>query len=284
MKKDKLKSFFRKEDVRFVGWNVLAAVVLAVVLLSGLILWLQRYTEHGVEIEVPEVTGLYLEEAQAILQGQGLNCEVIDSTFSTKVPLGTIVEQTPPAQSKVKNGRAIYLIMNAQSKPKVMLPNLYDMSYRQAVSMLKGVGIVVEEIVYEPSEYKDLVLDVCEARGENGESRGKSIEAGKLLEEGAKVVLVVGQGMGTERTAVPDLLGKSLTEARNYLRSKYLTLGAVVYDEEMTEENAEQFVVYAQTPAAGEVILEGTRVDIRLSTDINKVMTSKVAVEEDDFF
>lgn len=265
-----------KPDVKFVGINVLIAIVIVVILLTVLISWLRSYTEHGVEITVPDVTGLYLEEAAPILEAEGLTLQVIDSTFSDKVPLGAIVEQNPPALSHVKHGRHIYIIMNANFRPKVMLPDLYDISYRQAIATLKGLGIEVEEIVYEPSEYKDLVLDI--RRGE------EVLAAGSMVEEGEKLVLVVGRGMGTEMTKTPDLRGKSLHDARAYIRSFYLTFGSYVYDEEPTEEDIEQYIVYQQTPEAGEQVLEGTRVDIKLSKDIEKAITTDNKETEEDFF
>lgn len=265
-----------KPDVKFIGINVVIAVVIAIVLLVILLSRLRSYTEHGQEVEVPNVTGMYLEEAGPILEAEGLRAEIIDSTFSDKVPLGSIVEQNPQSGSHVKHGRAIYLIMNARFRPQVMLPELYDLSYRQAIATLNGLGIGVEEIVYEPSEYKDLVLDI--RRGE------ESLPVGSKVEEGEQLVLVVGRGMGTEMVKVPDLKGKSLQDARSYLRSLYLTMGTYTYDEEPTEENIDQYVVIQQTPQAGEQVLEGTRVDMKLSTNIEKAFTVDTKDNEEDFF
>ena len=158
----------------------------------------------------------------------------------------------------------------------VPLPDLTDMSYRQAQATLQQLGLVVDEIEYEPSEYKDLVLDI--RRG------GESLAAGTRLEEGSRVTLVVGYGKGTEQVAVPDLRGKSLTEARALLLSSYLTVGIVDYDEEVTDENREMFTVYRQSPAAGTSILQGSHVDVSLSTDLEKAVTEDNRDEEDVFF
>ena len=53
------------------------------------------------------------------LTAQGLKMEVIDSTYSNKKPLGTLVEQTPAAGAKAKSGRVVYVIQNARFKRPV---------------------------------------------------------------------------------------------------------------------------------------------------------------------
>ena len=88
-------SFFDQSDLKFVGWNIAAAVIVGIAILISLILWLRKYTQHGVEVEVADVRGLVQQEAEPLLSAQGLNLVVIDSTYSNKVPFGTIVEQDP---------------------------------------------------------------------------------------------------------------------------------------------------------------------------------------------
>lgn len=272
----KKTAFCASKSLVFVLKNIGIAILIIILILVGVILWLRKYTLHGTEIEVPMITSMFLEEAAPILENAGLTYQVIDSTFSEKVPLGTIVEQTPPKSSKVKPGRTIYLIINAQQRPKVILPELHDIGYRQVQTTLKALGIEVDSISFEPSEYKDLVLDI--------RYQDLSIPAGTQLEAGSTVQLVVGRGKGTELVPTPDLRGKNLQEVRTLLVSQYLTLGGIYYDEEVSDENKDLFVVFSQTPEAGEEILEGSRVDIQLSTDINKVIHSDNTANEDDFF
>ena len=100
--KMKQKSDWKSSKWAFILYNLAAAGIVLLCIVLGVMLFLNKYTRHGVEIVVPEVTGLYLEEAKITLEAEGLHIEVIDSTYSTKVPLGTIVEQTPAAGSKVK--------------------------------------------------------------------------------------------------------------------------------------------------------------------------------------
>lgn len=270
-----LKKFFTS-GIGVIVINLLIALVVGLVLIACTLGWLGKYTRHGEEVQVPDIKGLFVEEAAMIVQQEGMTIQVIDSTYNRKLPLGTIVDQNPQAESMAKRDRVLYVVVNARQLRQVPLPDLRDVSYRQAEASLKGIGLEVEDVVYEPSVYKDLVLDV--RKGE------MSIEPGTRLNEGTKVVLVVGFGAGTEMVRVPDLTGKSKEAARAALLSSRLIIGSVSYDEELTEENVQNFVVYEQSLHSGVEILEGSRVDIKMTTSLEKAASAAIADDEEDFF
>lgn len=267
-------SFFDKSDLKFVGVNVILAVVAGIAILVVLISYLRTYTEHGVEVEVADVRGLVEAEATPLLSAQGLSLVVIDSTYSDKVPFGTIVDQDPKPNSHAKHGRSVYVTINATTKRQVTMPNLQDISYRQAETTLRGMGLEVDTIYdYEPSMYRDLVLDV--------KSNGESVPPGEKIAVGTKVRLVVGFGQGTEEVEVPSVIGMTLQEARRTLLAHRLIVGAVTFDDE--DDGAPQFV-YRQIPAAGEKRIEGETVALKLSKNIEKAVTGNDNSGEDEWF
>ena len=264
---------FDKKDLKFVGWNILLAIVVGVLVLVILLIWLKSYTQHGVEVEVEDVTGMSVSEAETILASQGLVLNVIDSTYSSKVPFGTIVDQNPKALSHAKKGRDVYVIINATSRPQVVMPNMQDMSSRQALTTLRNLGLSVDTTFdYEPSAFRDLVLDV--------KSGGKSIEPGTKLAQGTRVRLVVGYGRGTQQVSVPSVIGLNLQSARSMLLGHRLTVGAVQRDED-PQEGVEQ-VVYRQSPSPGEMLVEGETVALYLSSDIEKAVLHNNAKDDND--
>lgn len=271
------KSFWKETKLGFVLMNLLLAVAVVVVCIIVVVQCMKHYTEHGVEVTVPNVTALYIEEARMTLAAEDLQIEVIDSTFSTKTPLGTIVEQTPAAGSKAKHGRVVYVIQNARFRRPVVLPELRDASLRQAEATLKSIGLVIDKIEYEPSTYKDIILDVQATSGE-------PILGGASVPEGSSVVLIVGRGQGTEEVTVPLLTGKSLNEARSWLLSALLTIGIVEYDVPPTDEDIDQYVVYSQSPQNGMVVVEGTSVNVKMSKDIEKTIINDNEEDEEEFF
>lgn len=272
------KRLWRENSLIFILKMFALAAIIGAGIVVAVIYWLSQYTHHGEEVGVPDITGMYITEADMLLRGQDLQLVVVDSTYSKKVPLGTIVEQNPPADALVKHGRYIYVVVNARAVRQVLLPKLTDMSLRQAEAALRTAGLSVEDIEYEPSEYKDLVLDV--KRGE------ESLAEGTRLPEGSSVILVVGFGIGTEQVSVPDLTGLSISAARARLLECRLIPGAVNYLEELTEDNAAQFVIYDQTPAPDELLLEGSRVNVSATTDAMRAAESAHgnASREEDFF
>ena len=271
----KKADIFDKSDLKFIGWNIVIAILAGIGILAGLIAYLRHYTEHGVEVDVTDVRGLLVAEASPLLSDQGLHLVVVDSTYSDKVPFGTIVEQDPKPMSHAKHGRAVYVTINATTKRHITMPNLQDMSYRQAETTLRGMGLEVDTVYeYEPSEFRDLVLDV--------KCGDESVRPGERLAVGTKVRLVVGFGRGTEEVEVPSVIGLSLQDARSLLLSRRLTIGAVSYDEPKAE-GVTQYV-YRQTPNAGEKLVEGETVALRLSADIEKAASGGVAPSEEEWF
>ena len=272
-----LKTFLKETKTGFVLTNVLVAIVVVVVFISIVLAYTRHYTEHGVEVDVPDVTGLYLEEARITLSSDDLRMEVIDSTFSDKTPLGTIVEQTPAGGSRAKHGRIVYVIQNARFRRPVVMPELRDVSLRQAQASLHSLGLTTADVLYEPSTYKNIILDVQDTNGD-------AILAGSSVPEGSSVVLIVGKGQGTAGVTVPLLTGKTLNEARSWLLSAMLTMGIVEYDAEPTEEDKDTYIVYSQTPSSGTIVVEGTSVNVKMSKDIEKTITTDNEVDEEEFF
>ena len=147
----------------------------------------------------------------------------------------------------------------------------------KAEAMINSLGLNIAEVVYEPSMFKNIVLDVrvCDS----------SLVTGTRLEEGTQVTLVIGKGKGEKQVTVPPIVGKSLEEARSWLLANSLTMGSVEYDIQPSEEIQEQYVIYQQTPQSGIVVVEGTSVNIKLTTDIEKALvTGGGEAEEEDFF
>ena len=267
------KGFFNKHDLKFVGQNIILAAILGFLALVVLALWLRAYTQHGKEVTVEDVRGMSVAEAQAIITAQGLHLEVIDSTYSRKVPFGTVVEQDPRPNSHAKNGRMVYVTINASSRPQVVMPNLQDMSYRQAEATLRGLGIRVDSTYeYRPSTFRDLVLDV--------KQNGVSVQPGDKIPEGSRVRLVVGFGQGTEQVEVPSVVGLPIQDARRVLLAKRLIVGGVYYDE--PEEEGVSSFVYRQEPAAGETRIEGETVTLYLSKDVDKAVHASFSHDSEE--
>lgn len=180
----KFTDFFKKHPLtKHICYMLLVAVLLIIVVL----IWLMAYTNHGEQQVVPDVCGLNVESAAMLIEGKGLRYEVIDSVYSKNVQKGCIVEQDPVAGSLVKEDRIIYIVTNASLDRMEALPNVVDISLRQAITTLEAADFKVVKITTKPSEYKDLVLGVYLS--------GKSVNPGEMIRAESGLELYVGSGM-----------------------------------------------------------------------------------------
>lgn len=270
------KKFWNDSFWAFALKNIIAALALVAVLIFVVFYSLDKYTHHGEAVEVPELRGLYEGEADVLLHNSELHYQIVDSTYDKHHKLGTILEQTPGAGTMVKKGRSIYLIVNSKTKRQVPVPEVRDLSCRQAEAILRTLSIKVGEVIRKPAEYQDLVLDLL--------YKGEALEAGTRIEEDSQVTLVIGETREKEMTVVPNVKGMSLSEARETLLSKDLVVGMADYD---VEPSGNEFLyrVYRQSISGGRQVEKGKRVDLFLTSDPNKVQNEGGGQNvEDEFF
>lgn len=175
--------------------NLVVAAVLTCGVIWGVLHWLDVYTRHNEAVIVPDVKGMKLEEAETFFRNNGLRYNVIDSVFSKDVAPGAIVELVPNVGSKVKEGRIVFVTINALTAQMAVMPEVEDLSFRQAYALLRSRGFNTIEIEYVPGDYKDLAIGV--------ELRGRVLEKGEHVPLTAPLTLKVSSG---DAEMVPDSL------------------------------------------------------------------------------
>jgi beta-lactam-binding protein with PASTA domain len=149
--------------------------------------WITYTTHHGQEITVPDLSKLSAEQAEEKLNAIDLDYTILDTVdFRPEFPKLTVVEQEPKAGSKVKEGRKIYIKINASTYTMVSVPYLIEKTYRQAVPTLEAVGLLEGTITYKPYLGKDMVLEM--------RMNGKKLKAGDKVLKSSKIDLVLGDG------------------------------------------------------------------------------------------
>lgn len=166
--------------------NLLIAVFVSLALVYGVLKWLDSYTRHNEAVVVPDVKGLQVEDAAAFFKNNSLRYNVIDSVFSRDVKPGAIVELVPAAGSKVKEGRIVFITVNANTSQMGTIPEVEDLSFRQAYALLRARGFENIQIEYVPGDFKDLVVDVT--------SRGRSLQKGNHVPLTSSLILRVSSG------------------------------------------------------------------------------------------
>lgn len=175
----------------------LMAIAVTLGIIWGVLRWLDTYTRHNEAVVVPDIKGMKLEEADAFLSNSRLRYNVIDSVFSKEVAPGAIVEVVPNVGSKVKEGRILFITINALTSQMATIPEIEDLSFRQAYALLKSRGFNKIEIEYVPGDYKDLAISV--------ELNGRALNKGEHVPLTASLTLIVSSG-----DAMPDSLSMQM--------------------------------------------------------------------------
>lgn len=246
---------------------ILAPVAIALLILLGAWLWLGSYTRHSVSKKVPDLRARTFEEASQVLEAMGLHAEVIDSVYTDDAPKGSVVDQDPDSGKFVKPDRTVYLVMNA-SQPKMLnMPDLVNLSKRQAISVLDIIGLKVSEIQYRPDPCLDCVLAQL--------YKGQPIAADARIRKGEPITLVLGQGQNGERVPVPDVRGMGFEEMKAVLSLAALKLGLVVEVAGCGNSGCDTALatVARQSPTSspGNLISPGGLVDVWLTMDSTAV-------------
>jgi beta-lactam-binding protein with PASTA domain len=148
-----------------------------------------RYiTFHGKEYELPDFTGFDMQQIEQFEEGENIydyKFVITDSMFVPDKKGGTVLSQDPAPKSKVKKGRKVYLSIVASSMPKIEMPNLIDLSLRQAENVLQSNDLKLGQVIYKASKYPDAVLEQ--------RYKGRVIAVGTPIPYQSAITLIVGK-------------------------------------------------------------------------------------------
>jgi beta-lactam-binding protein with PASTA domain len=271
-----LKEFLKSKTFKR---NALAAIGIFIFLIVLNMFFLRIYTNHGNSVEIPELKGKTSDEVAAILDDLDLRFQIGDSVYSKETAPGTVLDQYPKAGMKVKENRIIFITLCALSQEMIAMPQLTDISYRQAINLIESNGLIAGNIEYQPSEFPNLVLEQ--------KVDGKRIGVGEKIAKGSVVDLVLGSDSNGEASEVPTLFGRNLAEARLTIGEAFLNVGTINWDESIiTEEQKNKALIWKQTPDPAEIfeVARGTAIDIWLTLDPTKLQAKTQEEEPENSF
>jgi serine/threonine-protein kinase len=240
---------------------ILLGILLVIILLNSIIMpW---YVRHDTLVQVPSVVGLNYDEAVKILDDAGLEGVQGDIRYDATKPIGTVIDQNPPAERTVKDGRRIYLIVSG-GEQLYDVPNLVGRTLREGKFTLAQRNLELLEVETKPSAQYPAGIIVSQI-----ESPGSKVK------KGTKIGVVVSTGMEAGDLKIPDLIGKNLEEAKKILIANKFAIGKINYQPTTTVPlNA----VVDQYPKANTLAKENQKIDLFVNREIKK--TVKPADEE----
>lgn len=261
--------------------NLVIAIALALVIFFTFFLLLDKITGHGDYIKVPEIKGKNIEEAKKLLESQGFQVQVQDSVYYDSLAKLSVVKQAPEPNQLVKVNRTVYLTVNRAEAPMVAIPNFVGQTYRSVQLQLNTLGLKIGDTSTRPDFAVGSVLEQL--------YNGNTLKPGTRVPMGSRISFVLGGGVQNSEMTVPDLLGMTFGEARVFLESNELLLGAVVVDGAISD-SASAFVI-KQSPARRDEegrpirIRGGQLIDLWISMDKSKMDTiqkPKTVMEKTD--
>ena len=197
-------------------------------------------------LEMPNVVGINLKDAEEILKNKNLEYEVIKSQYNSKYKKDFVIWQKPKFRKMVREERPVYLIVSKGAE-KLVMPNVEGMPMREARVKLINYGLEIGKIEYEFSEIipQDTVIS-------------QSIRKGSKIQYGDRISIVVSKG-SENMLSVPNLVGLPVEEIEDILSEYNLRLGVINY---LPDETYQEGFVLEQFPPAGEKALKNSYVDI----------------------
>jgi eukaryotic-like serine/threonine-protein kinase len=266
-----LKSILRSKTLYIsLGSIALAGIILAL-LLDFVIM--PNYTNYNQGVTVPDVTKISLDEAEDLLESYGLRYEVLDRRAHTAYPANYIIDQAPSAKQLVKPNRKIYLTVNTAVTPQTVVPDVTSMHLRNAEIQLENNGLAVGTRSYESSRFRNTIIR-------------QSVAPGDTVDRGTVVNLVVSDGLGTRIVDVPELTGKSLSEAQQLIMRAGLRVGEIRFEpsRELTPNTIISFSPNQRRLTEGETLLlvVSERFDAREESETGAIIDDTTAVAPPD--
>ncbi len=251
-------------------WQLWVSLVAMGLLCFGLYhftfrVWLDSYTNHNKEIEIPDLSKMTIQQAIKTLDSLQLTYEIDSIRHDSAKPVYAVLDFYPAKGFKVKEGRRIFIKSNPNGWRPVGLPDIVGKSKRLAFTQLKLAGLEVGDTIYEPDIAKDAVLRVL--------FQGKQIAKNTELPRFAKVDLVLGKGLeyGVD---MPGLVGMTLEQAKSSIVANRFEVGRISYESESSDSS--MLRVYYQYPLRGDNYDQGLPVDLWVSAKEPKELQNLV--------
>ena len=149
--------------------------------------FLKYITFHNEYQSVPDLKGISLINLSQITEDKNLRFEIIDSSkFNPNLPPLSVMEHIPGPGKLVKKNRRIYVTLNPSGYRRISVPDVVQITRRNAEVTLMSVGFSIGEIIYKNNIGKDMVLEM--------RYKGEPLEAGTLLQKTEAIDLVLGNG------------------------------------------------------------------------------------------
>ena len=169
------------------------------------------------ELYLPDCRMLEEQEATSKLSDLDLDVKIVYLPYNSNYDPGTVTHMVPSPFTKIKTNRIVTLSIAGNKKP-IEVPNLRELSIRNAKIKIAETGFVLDTVYYNYSSIIDegLVID-------------QTPDDGAIIISGSSISIHVSKGHPTYYYTIPNLTNLSLKRATDKIQSEGLKLGEIRY-------------------------------------------------------
>lgn len=205
-------------------------------------------SSQSAEVKVPNFVGLKVSEAQNLAKQNGLILQVVLTEPSDQYPIDTITSQDPPEGEVIKSGGFVRIVLSAGPET-ISVPNVMGQDFETARNTILDMGLSLGEI-------KEI-----ESSSQVGVVISQDPDPETVVMPYTKINLSISIG---QFIIVPNVIGKSVDEARQIIQSAGLVLYKVDTFSGSGENTPSNIVLY-QYPMPNAKVQSGTQVLLRVS-------------------
>lgn len=243
--KSKLSKFVKHPALK--GFCIVAVLLVFFLLIVDSIVMPVIAGRYADKAEVPNVIALTEEQAMQALTAVGFGVEwSSEPRYSSEVPEGNVLGQTPEAGRVAKVGRTV-ILTKSKGLREVEIPDMRGKSQKQATMFITRAGLVEGKVIKgaHVSIPRGVVIRTVPA-------------AGSLVRVGDTVSVVISAGEKAGKELLPNYTDAPFDSVKTVIEKSGFKIGEVKFDS-IPERVSGQVV--SQVPRGGEYLPKGTVVD-----------------------
>ncbi|MEU9334659.1 Stk1 family PASTA domain-containing Ser/Thr kinase [Streptomyces sp. NPDC048290] len=155
-------------------------------------------------VRVPDVQGMALADARALLKGEGLAPGMVTREFHAEIAQGSVIDSDPRGGTERRAGSAVALVVSKGAP--VDVPDVTGAELEDARAALTEAGLTVK-----------IAADRVHSEMDAGAVARQTPGEGTRLAEGDRVTLTLSKG--PRMIEVPDVVGDTVDDARATLEA-----------------------------------------------------------------
>ena len=210
-----------------------------------------HFAIHGVEVKIPDLRGLTVAEARRRAAQLGCNLSVDGRLYSTELPAGDVLSQTPAPGTVVRRDWTVR-VTGSLGPQRAAIPNLLGQPERVATFTIRRLGLELGNIGHMP----DALVPPGTVIAQNPMPHAAGVERPSVSILVADPDPAVRAG---DAFVMPDYTGQPLTRAITELQHAGLSVAPPTF-KPSTQAGTTPDTIVDQSPAAGQRVDASTTI------------------------